>query len=130
MNTPDPSFGIPDEVLGILKKLTYENLGTGAIETYPWFNGDEKGAALILYETPYPTWTACHILTFGLTGEKRFFVEVWRQEHPPFNGPSPENRRPVRTLSYEIFDSPERVIEALKFHVIASQFMAQPGGYA
>lgn len=62
------------------------------IETFPWYNGRERGIALVVHRN-YGCSGPCLILTFGeCRNSDDIFVEQWEQDCAPFNCPTIENR--------------------------------------
>jgi len=97
----DPTFGIKAPALAILQLLAgqdptfadwdeqlrrYEVL----IQTFPWYNGRERGACLVLRQ--HLASKECLFVVFGEDRRSNsLFVEQW-EGPPPFNCPTLENR--------------------------------------
>ncbi len=91
----DPSFGLSAQALAILQLLagedpTFADYEDGrylvTIETFPWYNGKEKGVALTVQAYSQ----SCLIIAFGEhRASDQIFVEHWVDAEPPFNCPTP-----------------------------------------
>lgn len=99
MSCADPTFGLNHQALAILQFLAarppsfapYDSeLGRYKvhIRTYPWFNGREKGVALVIHRDSGPV-GPCRVVVFGESrGTDMIFVEHWEEPFEPLNGPS------------------------------------------
>lgn len=68
---------------------TQESVDTVRFMTYPWYNGRERGVALVMYHSR--TFAPSCVVVFG--EERRsdaIFVDTWATEHP-FDPPSVED---------------------------------------
>jgi hypothetical protein len=100
----DPSFGVKAPALAIMALLSqtapdfaewdakYQKYLV-KIQTFPWYNGREKGVCLMVQRHTGGTEAFC--VTFGeCRGSDRIFVEGWEQPEP-FNQPTVEERERV-----------------------------------
>lgn len=96
----DPSFGLSPHALAILQLLAgteplFADFDSGdrhfdvEISTYPWFNGFERGIALVVQKSPKGP---CVVITFGECKESdHLFSEHWMLDEAPANGPRVED---------------------------------------
>lgn len=100
----DPSFGISPQALAILQLMAgtephfadFHDTGIGGsrdfdvvIRTYPWYNGLERGAALVVQRNLLGP---CLVVTFGEhSSSDHIFVDHWMLDRAPENGPRVED---------------------------------------
>lgn len=96
----DLTFGINSQALAILQLLAgqdptfadWDGVGYGVeIQTFPWYNGREKGVCLVMKPRSYKQKDLLHIAFGENRGTDGIFVETWEAEEP-FNCPTLENR--------------------------------------
>jgi len=99
----DPTFGIKAQALAILQLLagtdpTFADWDDRlrryliTITTFPWYNGRERGACLVMSPGPYREDNPVLHIAFGEDrGSTDIFVEQWEAPEP-FNCPTLEDR--------------------------------------
>lgn len=94
----DQTLGLRGQALAVLAMLSerepdFAEFSEGRyeveIDTRAWYNGRERGIALVLYRFGYD---GCIVVTFGeMRTSDGIFVDHWEMQAPPYNGPTIEH---------------------------------------
>jgi hypothetical protein len=108
--------------------LDEDNQPLCQIQSYAWYNGREKGVALIVW---YGSVTAgpCYIIAFGEDrGSDRIFIDSWYEPMAPLNGPTIDLRGAHgRGFRRENLKGSETAKAADRVYSLMSEFVQSKG---
>ena len=95
----DPTFGLNEQawavlwmLAGMAPQFAPYNDKAGEYDlylaTFPWFNGHEKGIALVLTKKDHPTGPCLVLVVAEHRSSDDLFVDTWEQDVWPRNGPT------------------------------------------